>query len=174
MLIRRLIASISLGLTLVACGAATNIAAPTNTPVLAGAQPTQTPARNVPACCAPVTIKPLISTLPDPAQRNTCVDNAVKYTDVSYSVGTTPTTVVFARHVTDAQLAQVAPHYAEYHFGVLMNLVVLKGNFRVPRSVYGLPYIIYILTPYPDCSPTVTAFDVRDFALPALPTTVAP
>lgn len=114
---------------------------------------------------APVTIRPLQSTLANPAQLSSCVDKAIQFTNVAYP-SDQPITLWLARQVTDAQLAKQAPNVSrEIRFGVLMNLVVLKGNFHHPRSPAPLPYIVYVLLPYPDCSPTITTFNVKDFGL---------
>lgn len=108
---------------------------------------------------------PLQSTLPNPTQLATCTNQAIEYTKYAHP-SDQPISVWLARQVTDAQFAAIAPEASRgLHFGVLMNLVILKGSFQHPRSNAHMPYILYVLMPYPDCSPTFTTFQVKDFGL---------
>lgn len=113
---------------------------------------------------AAAVINPLHSTLASPAQLSSCVTQAIQYTQVAYP-SDKPISVKMAQQVTDTQWAQLAPSLSGHKFGVLMNVLILHGNFQHPLNKQHLPYILYVLMPYPDCSATLMTFNVKDFGL---------
>jgi hypothetical protein len=118
---------------------------------------------------APITINPLKSTLPNPSQLDSCVNKAIQYTQATYP-SDQPISVFLKRQVTDKDLSGlgvIAPDAVgtQRGFGVLTNLVILHGHFKTIRSSGYVPWILYVLTPYPDCYMTITTFNVKAFGL---------
>lgn len=113
-----------------------------------------------------ITINPLKSTLPSPVRLSNCIASALSYTAGRYPDVSHAPQVVFAKQVTDAEFAQLAPTAAARtpKFGVLMNLVYLHGAFKV-ASVATVPYILYVLDP--NCEVTVITFG-DESSFPAL------
>ena len=99
-----------------------------------------------------------------PSPLSNCVSQAIIHTQMTYP-SDTEISVWTAGQVTDAELAKLAPSVAGTDFGKTMNLVILKGHFKALRSSGYVNYILYILTPFPNCYPTLTTFNVRDFGL---------
>lgn len=110
-------------------------------------------------------LSPLNSALASPSQLDQCVSKVLGYTQ-KYYPSTEPITVLKALQLTTTQMRTLAPRVIGLtSYDVLMNLVVLKGSFAIPRNTLRAQYLTMIVSPWPNCVPTKITTDVRDFGL---------